>query len=42
MVIKNKRLVSTVTNIEYPFERIEEFAENGEALEVKIDGIEKS
>lgn len=35
------KLISTLTNQEYPFERIEEFAENGESLEVKIGGIEK-
>jgi len=42
VALKNKKLVSTITNIEYPFERIEEFAENGESLEVRIDGIEKA
>lgn len=36
------KLVSTLTNLEYPFERLEEFAENGESLEVHIDGIEKA
>ncbi|MEN6618822.1 MAG: threonine synthase [Rikenellaceae bacterium] len=34
------KLVSTLTNLGYPFERIEEFAENGESLEVHIDGID--
>ncbi len=36
------KLISTLTNLEYPFERIEEFADNGESLEVCIDGIEKA
>jgi len=41
--MQNKaKLVSTLTHQEYPFERIEEFAENGESLEVKIGGIEKA
>jgi len=41
--MQNKALlVSTLTHQEYPFERIEEFAENGESLEVKIGGIEKA
>lgn len=39
---KNIKLVSTITNREYPFERIEEFADNGESLEVQIDGLEKA
>lgn len=34
------KLISTITNLEYPFSRIEEFADNGESLEVCIDGIE--
>lgn len=33
-------LLSTLSNISYPFERIEEFADNGESLEVKICGLE--
>lgn len=37
-----RRLVSTITGLEYPFERLEEFAENGEALEVAMDGIERA
>ena len=37
-----KKLVSTLSGTEYPFERIEEFAENGESLEVKIDDISKA
>lgn len=36
------KLVSTLTNLEYPIERIEEFAENGESLEVHIDGLENA
>jgi threonine synthase len=36
------KLFSTITNQDYPFERIEEFADNGESLEVKIEGIEKA
>jgi len=36
------KLVSTITNQDYPFERIEEFADNGESLEVKMDGIKKA
>lgn len=39
---KKASLVSTLTDQEYPFERIEEFADNGESLEVRIDGIEKA
>lgn len=38
----NKNLTSTISGISYPFGRIEEFAENGEALEVKIDGINQA
>lgn len=33
-------LKSTLTGIEYPFERLEEFADNGESLEVAFSGIE--
>ncbi len=36
------KLVSTISNQIYPFERIEEFANNGESLEVKMEGIEKA
>ncbi|MFA5850882.1 MAG: threonine synthase [Bacteroidales bacterium] len=36
------KLVSTLTNLEYPIERIEEFAKNGESLEVHIDGLENA
>jgi len=39
---KNIKLVSTISNQEYPFERIEEFAENGESLEVEIGNLEKA
>lgn len=35
-------LRSTLTGIEYPFERLEEFADNGESLEVAIPGIENA
>lgn len=35
-------LVSTITGLEYPFERLEEFAQNGEALEVALSGIERA
>jgi len=35
-----RKLVSTITGLEYPFERLEEFADNGEALEVALPGIE--
>jgi threonine synthase len=37
-----RKLVSTITGREYPFERLEEFAENGEALEVALAGIERA
>jgi len=36
------KLISTLTGQEYPFERIEEFADNEESLEVKIDGVENA
>jgi threonine synthase len=36
------RLVSTLSGVHYPFERIEEFADNGESLEVEVPGIEKA
>ncbi len=35
-------LRSTITGIEYPFERLEEFAENGEALEVVFPAMKKA
>jgi threonine synthase len=37
-----RRLVSTITGLEYPFERLEECADNGEALEVALEGIERA
>jgi threonine synthase len=37
-----RKLVSTITGLEYPFERLEEFADNGEALEVAVPGIERA
>jgi len=35
-----RKLISTLSGTEYPFERIEEFADNGESLEVKTDKID--
>ncbi len=37
-----RKLVSTLSDLEYPFERLEEFADNGEALEVALAGIERA
>lgn len=37
-----KYLVSTISKTKYPFERLEECAENGESLEVKIEGLESA
>lgn len=37
-----KYLISTISGKKYPFERLEEFAENGESLEVKIEGLESA
>ena len=37
-----RRLISTITGREYPFERLEEFADNDEALEVALAGIERA
>jgi threonine synthase len=37
-----RHLVSTLTGLSYPFERLEEFAENGESLEVALAGIERA
>jgi threonine synthase len=37
-----RKLVSTLTGLEYPFERLEEFAENGESLEVALPGLERA
>ena len=34
-----RKLISTLSGTEYPFERIEEFADNGESLEVKTNKI---
>jgi threonine synthase len=41
-MMKKISLISTITNKDYPFERIEEFADNGESLEVEIKGIENA
>ncbi|MCX7024863.1 MAG: threonine synthase [Spirochaetes bacterium] len=40
--MRDVHLRSTLTGIEYPFDRLEEFAENGESLEVVMPGIEKA
>ncbi len=40
--MKNISLISTITNQEFPFTRIEEFADNGESLEVKITNIKSA
>lgn len=37
-----KYLVSTISEKKYPFEKLEEFAENGESLEVKIESLESA
>jgi threonine synthase len=37
-----KYLISTISKTKYPFERLEEFAENGESLEVKIEGLNRA
>ncbi|EKE08495.1 MAG: hypothetical protein ACD_17C00136G0003 [uncultured bacterium] len=34
-----KYLISTISKAKYPFERLEEFVENDESLEVKIEGL---
>ena len=39
MLQPHVKLVSTLSHHDYPFERLEEFADNGESLEVKLDGI---
>jgi threonine synthase len=39
---KGIKLLSTLTGLEYSFDRIDEFAENGESLEVCIDGLENA
>lgn len=41
-MVAGMELVSTITARTYPFERIEEFADNGESLEVRIRGIERA
>lgn len=40
--MKAAYLRSTLTGIEYPFARLEEFADNGESLEVAMAGLERS
>jgi threonine synthase len=42
LISMKKYLISTISKIRYPFERLEEFAENGESLEVKIEGLENA
>jgi threonine synthase len=37
-----KKLISTLSGIEYPFERIEEFADNEESLEVQIGNLSRA
>jgi len=37
-----RKLVSTISGLEYPFERLGEFAENGEALEVALPNLERA
>lgn len=37
-----KHLVSTISGKKYPFDRLDEFADNGESLEVKIEGLESA
>jgi threonine synthase len=37
-----RKLVSTITGREYPFERLEEFADNGEALEVALADLDRA
>ncbi|MDD8040034.1 MAG: threonine synthase [Thermotogota bacterium] len=37
-----RRLISTISHQPYPFSRIEEYAENGEALEVQLDGLDRA
>mgnify|MGYP006289493479 CR=1 FL=1 len=37
-----KKLVSTLTHKEYPFEQLEEFTNDGESLEVKIEDLSKA
>ena len=35
----NKYLISTSSSKKYPFDKLEEFSDNGESLEVKIEGL---
>jgi threonine synthase len=35
-------LISTISKMKYPFDVLEEFAENGESLEVRIEGLESA
>jgi threonine synthase len=37
-----KKLISTITGVEYPFERLGEFADDGESLEVFVPDIDKA
>jgi|GEM_PF-5161718 len=37
-----RKLISTLSGREYPFEKTGEFAENGEPLEVRMDGIKSA
>lgn len=41
-VLMKRKLVSTLSGKEYPFEMTNEFAENGESLEVKVSGLEQA
>lgn len=41
-MLNKVRLISTLSGYEYPFERIEEFSDDGESLEVKVPGIERA
>ena len=41
MSIEHK-LISTITGTEYPFDRLDEFAENGESLEVQVGDMENA
>lgn len=37
-----KKLVSTLSETEYPFDSLHEFAKNGESLEVRIEGLNQA
>lgn len=39
-MLRERKLVSTMSGRDYPFERLEEFSEEGESLEVGIAGLE--